>query len=212
MVRLLLADDHRIFRQGLARLLRDVPDFEIVAEAGNYAEATAAVRAQAIDVAIVDMRMPGRDGVDLIAYIKEIRPNVRILVMTMHSDQFSVVRALRAGAEGYMVKENAAEEVISVIPQLVRGGHYVCPVVAAQLAVGLASNRSGKMGHEGLSDREYEVFRLLVAGKRGTEIASELSLSEKTVSTHKSHVLQKLQLRNGSDLVMYAMRHNLLEV
>jgi DNA-binding NarL/FixJ family response regulator len=120
------------------------------------------------------------------------------------------MRALRAGTDGYMTKDNAAEELVAVIRQLARGGRYVCPAIAERITLGIAHGGAGEGAHNKLSDREYKVFELLVAGKRGSEIAQELSLSEKTVSTHKSHVLKKLNLNNGTELVLYAIKHQLV--
>jgi DNA-binding NarL/FixJ family response regulator len=210
MIRLLLADDHRVFRQGLARLLRDEEDFEVIAQAGSYGDVLAAARSHKVDVAVLDLSMPGRDGLELIGHLKEMQPGIKILVITMQSGDFTAVRALRAGADGFMTKESAAEDVVSAIRQIVRGARYVCPAVAERLALGMAGTPTTKKAHECLSDREFKIFEMLVAGKRGSEIANELSLSEKTVSTHKTHVLRKLELQTSSDLVRYAIRHQLV--
>ena len=212
MIRMLVADDHRMFREALARLLRDQDDFLVVAEASGYADVLSALRVHEIDLAVLDLSMPGRDGVELIGHLKQAYPALKILVVTMNDGDFSAVRALRAGADGFMTKENASGDVFHAIRQVMRGGRYVCPHVAERLALGVAGQSGPKKAHEFLSDREYRVFELLVAGKRGAEIATELSLSEKTVSTHKSHVLRKLDLRSNSDLVRYAIRHQLVAV
>lgn len=210
MIRILIADDHRLYREGLARLLRDHDDFNVVAEASNGADVIAALRLHRVDLAILDLSMPGRDGIEMITHLKEVHPGLKVLVITMQGGDFTAVRALRAGADGYMTKENAADEAISAIRQIVRGLRYVCPVVAERLALGMAGNGNARKAHESLSDREFKIFEMLVAGKRGAEIASELSLSEKTVSTHKTHVLRKLDLHSSSDLVRYAIRHQLI--
>jgi DNA-binding NarL/FixJ family response regulator len=210
MVRLLIADDHRIFREGLARLLRDHSDLDVVAEAGNDQDVMSALYVHRPDMAVLDLSMPGRDGVDLIAHIKATYPQVKILIITMQSSDVSALRSLRAGADGYITKDNAATEVTAAIRQIMRGTRYVCPVVAERLALGAAGNASRKEAHECLSEREFKIFEMLVAGKRGADIASELSLSEKTVSTHKANVLRKLDLHSGSDLVRYAIRHQLV--
>jgi DNA-binding NarL/FixJ family response regulator len=213
MIRLLLADDHRIFRQGLMRLIADHDDLSVVAEAANYAEVIDAVRTQPIDVVVLDLSMPGRGGVELIGHVKSLQPSMRILVMTMHDEEPFVSQALRAGAEGYVTKENAADALYAAIRRLHAGGRYLCPAVAERLALGLATHdNAGDQGHEKLSDREYKIFEMLVAGKRGWEIAEELSLSEKTVSTHKINVLRKVQVSNRTELVRYAIRHRLVSV
>ena len=198
MVRLLIADDHRIFREGLSRLLRDHADFEVVAEAANHGDVISALRVHQIDIVVLDLTMPGRDGIELISYIKEVEPTVKILIVTMQSGGV-LLGHVAVGAD-----------VILAIRQIARGTRYVCPRVAERLALGVAGNGGRRQAHECLSDREFKIFEMLVAGKRGADIASELSLSEKTVSTHKSHVLRKLDLHSNSDLVRYAIRHQLV--
>ena len=210
MIHLLLADDHRMFREGLRRLLSDQPDLEVTAEASNSAEVIEAVRVHDIDVAVLDLTMPGRCGPELIAHAKSLRPSMRILVMTMHDEEPHVTQSLRAGADGYATKEIAATEMNHAIRRLHSGGRYLCPAVAERLAIGVATNSRGDSRHSKLSDREYRIFEMLVAGKRGSEIASELSLSEKTVSTHKVNVLKKMNLANRTELIRYAIREQLL--
>ena len=210
MVRLLLADDHHVFREGLARLLRDHNDLDVVAEAANHVEVVSALRVHQVDMAVVDLSMPGRDGIEMIQHVKLIEPTIKILVLTMQGSDFAAVRALRAGADGYMTKDGAAADVVLAIRQIARGTRYICPSVAERLALGVAGNGDRRQAHEHLSEREFKIFEMLVAGKRGAEIASELSLSEKTVSTHKTHVLRKLALHSSSDLVRYAIRHQLI--
>ena len=212
MIRLLVADDHKMFRQGLIRLLSDHADLSVVAQAADYAEVIAAVRAHPIDVSILDLTMPGRGGIELIGHAKTLRPEMRILVMTMHDEEPYVTQALRAGADGYMTKENAADELNLVIHRLFNGSRYVCASVAERLALGMASHDNGEKKHARLSDREYRIFEMLVAGRRGWEIAQELSLSEKTVSTHKINVLKKMDVANRTELVRYAIRHQLVAV
>jgi DNA-binding NarL/FixJ family response regulator len=212
MIRLLLADDHQMFRQGLKRLLADHEDLSVLGEAANYAEVVDAMRAHTIDVVVLDLTMPGRGGVELITHVKAMRPETRVLVMTMHGEEPYISQALRAGADGYITKENAADELLQAIRRLARGGRYVCASVAEQLALGVASADQADRKHARLSNREYRIFEMLVAGKRGCEIAEELSLSEKTVSTHKAHVLQKMNVSNRTELLLYAVRHNLVPV
>jgi len=210
MLRILIADDHRLFRESLARVLGDNDDIEVIAQAGNCAEAIDALRVNAVDVAVLDLTMPGGDGIELIAQIKDVEPAVKILIITMQGGDFAAVRALRAGADGYMTKESTAGEVATAIRQIASGARYVCPKVAERLALGVAGMSGRYQAHETLSDREFKIFEMLVAGKRGAEIASELHLSEKTVSTHKTHVLRKLDLHSSVDLVRYAIRHQLV--
>lgn len=212
MIRLLLADDHQMFRQGLKRLLADHEDLCVLGEAASYSEVIDAVRAHPVDVAVLDLTMPGRGGVELIGHVKSMRPDMRVLVMTMHGEEPYISQTLRAGADGYITKENAADELLQAIRRVARGGRYVCSSVAEQLALGVASADQIDRKHARLSNREYRIFEMLVAGKRGCEIAEELSLSEKTVSTHKAHVLQKMNVSNRTELLLYAVRHNLVPV
>jgi DNA-binding NarL/FixJ family response regulator len=210
MTRVLIADDHPIFRQGLLRLLSDHLDLTVVAQAGDGAQVIEALRVQPVDVLILDLSMPGRGGVDLIAQAKAMRPGLRVLVVTMHGDEPYITQALRAGADGYVTKEGAADEVVVAIHRIAAGGRFVCSTVAERLALRIATQDDGEALHTRLSERELRIFELLVAGKRGWEIARELSLSEKTVSTHKAHVLSKMQVTNRTELVLYAVRHGLM--
>ena len=210
MIRLLVADDHRLFRQGLCRLLSDHSDLAVVAQAGTCAEVLDALRSIAIDLVILDLSMPGRGGPELIAQIKSLRASTRVLVMSMHDEEPYVTRSIRAGADGYITKDNAAEELAGVIRRVNSGGRYICPAVAETLALGIAMHDGGDSKHTRLSGREYRVFEMLVAGKRGWEIAEELSLSEKTVSTHKINVLKKMNVANRTELVRYAIRQQLV--
>jgi two-component system, NarL family, invasion response regulator UvrY len=211
MIRTLIADDHRIFLQGLRRLLADYEDISVVAEAFNCAEVVHAVQSLALDVIVLDLTMPGRDGAEMIAHIKSIRPSLKTLVMTMHKEEAFVMSSLRAGADGYALKDDAAEQLVTAIRHVARGGRYLCPEIAERIATSIPLGANGKPAHARLTEREYKVFRLLVAGKRGSEIAQELALSEKTVSTHKAHVLQKMHLNNRTELVMYAIKHRLID-
>ncbi len=212
MIRLLVADDHKIFRQGLRRLLSDHDDLSLVAEAANYAEVIDALLSQEVDLSILDLSMPGRGGPALISHAKSLRPEMRILVMTMHGEEPFVSQALRAGADGYITKENAADELIQAIRRLVAGGRYVCQSVAEHLVRGIAEKTQDELMHTRLSFREFKIFEMLVAGKRGWEIAQELSLSEKTVSTHKAHVLHKMNATNRTELLLYAVKHQLVTI
>jgi DNA-binding NarL/FixJ family response regulator len=211
MIRLLIADDHRIFLQGLRRLLADHQDLTVVAEARNYAEVMNAVRHHELDVAVLDLSMPGRDGVEMISHVRVMKPSLKTLIMTMHMEESWVTRALRAGTDAYMIKDNAAEQLIEVIRRVARGERYVCPEVAERIALSLPLDGDGLASHKRLTDREYKVFELLIAGKRGSEIARVLSLSSKTVSSHKAHLLRKMNMNNCTELVRYAIKHQLLD-
>jgi DNA-binding NarL/FixJ family response regulator len=210
MIRVVLADDHRMVRAGLKELLVDTGDIEVVAEATNGHEVMARVREVQFDILVLDMTMPGRSGIELIRQVKSEKPTLRILVLSMHSEEQYAVRALRAGASGYLTKESAADELVAAIRRIAGGGAYVTPETAQRLALALGSGRDGPP-HTTLSDREMQVFVMIAAGKTISEVAAALSLSVKTVSTHKTRIMQKLTITNQSELIRYALRHSLID-
>jgi DNA-binding NarL/FixJ family response regulator len=210
MIRVLIADHHQMFREGLRRLLDDRPEFLVVAEAADDIAALAAVQTHGVDVAILDLALAGRDALRLVANLKARRPAPRVLGLSMHAHDPLALQALHAGTDGYITRENAAEELFTAIRRLAAGGRYICSAVAERLTLDLTGQAANAPGHTRLSKREYAIFELLIAGRRGSEIAQALALSEKTVSTHKAHVLRKLNLGNVSELMRYAIRHQLV--
>jgi len=210
MIRVLLADDHAIVRAGLKEILADTGDIEVTGEAANGQEVLARVFAQDFDVAVLDMSMPGRNGIELIKLVKAERPKLRILVLSMHSEEQYAVRALKAGASGYLSKESAADELVAAIRRIAGGGAYVTPETAERLALG-AAPRAETAAHTLLSDREFQVFQMIARGASVSEIARELSLSVKTISTHKTRILEKMGLANQAELIRYALEHHLLD-
>jgi two-component system invasion response regulator UvrY len=204
MIRVLIADDHKIVRDGLRRILAATADIEVAAEAASGDEALALVRANDYDVAMLDMSMPGLSGVDLIKRLKIERPKLRILVLSMHGEDQYAARALKAGASGYLNKDSASELLVGAIRKIAAGGVHIGEAAAA----GLIS--SEKQPHHALSDREFEVLLLLAAGQSPTAIADQLHLSVKTISTHKTRILEKLNLKGTADLVRYAIENKLL--
>ena len=210
MIRVLLADDHAIVRAGLKGILADTGDIEVAGEAANGQEVLARVSAQDFDVAVLDLSMPGRNGIELIKLVKAEKPKLRILVLSMHSEEQYAVRALKAGASGYLSKESAADELVAAIRRIAGGGAYVTPETAERLALG-AAPRAETATHTLLSDREFQVFRMIARGASVSEIARELSLSVKTISTHKTRIMEKMGLANQSELIRYALEHRLLD-
>ena len=168
------------------------------------------VRALDFDVLLLDMSMPGKSGIELIKQVKAEKPRLRILVLSMHQEHQYAVRAIRAGASGYLTKESASTQLVSAIRKVAGGGAFISAEVAEQLALGAMPHSEGPP-HTTLSDREYQVFRLLVAGKTVTDIAARLNLSVKTVSTHKARLLEKLNIGNQTELIHYALRHRLID-
>jgi len=203
MIRVLIADDHKIVRDGLRRILAANPDVEVAAEASDGDQALALVRANEYDVALLDISMPGLSGIDLIKRLKIERPKLRLLVLSMHGEDQYAARVLKAGASGYLNKDSASEMLLGALRKVAAGGVHIGDAAAASL---VAADRPA---HEALSNREFEVLRLLVAGSSPTDIAEQLHLSVKTVSTHKTRMLEKLKLRTTADLVRYAIENKL---
>jgi len=211
MIRIVLADDHAIVREGLKRIVGDVRDFSVAGEAADGGEVMRVVRELEFDVLVLDLSMPGRSGMELIKLVKSERPKLRILVLSMHQEAQYAVRAIKAGASGYLTKESAPAQLEAAIRKIAGGGAYISAEVAEQLALSAMSGGTEALPHESLSDREFEVFRMLVAGNAVSDIAQQLNLSVKTVSTHKANLMQKLGLANQTELVRYALKHGLLE-
>jgi DNA-binding NarL/FixJ family response regulator len=208
VIRIVLADDHAIVREGLKRILGAIPDFEVVGEAADGTQVMQWVRQTDFDLLLLDLSMPGRSGMELIRLVKIEKPRVRILVLSMHQETQYAVRAIKSGASGYLTKESASAELEQALRKIAAGGAYVSADVAQQLALGAMPGHE-VAPHEALSQREFEVFGQLVAGVSVTEIAQRLHLSVKTVSTHKTHLMQKLGVHNAAELVRYAIRHGL---
>jgi len=208
LIRVAIADDHTILREGLRQLLESADDLHVVAEAADGHQVMACVRAEDFDLLILDMSMPGKSGIELIKQVKAEKPKLRVLVLSMHEEAQYAVRAIKAGASGYVTKDSAGTQLLTAIRKVAGGGAFISAEVAEQLALGAMPGAEGPP-HTRLSDREYEVFQLLVAGASVTDIAARLNLSGKTVSTHKARLMEKLGIANPADLVRYALRHNL---
>jgi len=204
MIRVLIADDHKIVRDGLKRILSAHGEVDVTGEAADGDQALALVRAHEFDLAMVDMSMPGLSGIDLIKRLKLEKPKLRILVLSMHGERQYAARALKAGASGYLNKDSAAELLVGAIRKIAAGGVHIGDAAAASLIT------ADKAPHEALSDREFEVLRLLVEGLGPTDIGDKLHLSVKTVSTHKTRILEKLNLSSTAALVRYALDHKLI--
>ena len=210
MIRIVIADDHAIVREGIKRIVSSAQDMEVIAEAADGAEVMQRVRELSFDVLVLDLSMPGRSGMELIKLAKAQQPQLRIMVLSMHQELQYAVRAIKSGASGYLTKESAPAELVQALRKIAGGGAYVSSEVAEQLALGAMPGGAGA-SLESLSPREFEVFRLLAAGLSVTQAAGKMSVSFKTVSTHKANLMQKLSLHNQSELVRYAIRHGLAE-
>jgi DNA-binding NarL/FixJ family response regulator len=209
-IRVVIADDHALMREGLRRILATDPAFVVAGEAKDGHEALAAVRAGGFDVLLLDLSMPGRSGIELVRQVKAERPQLQVLVLSMHDEQQFAERAIRAGASGYLTKDTAATQLVAALHKIASGGLFITPAVAEALAMRL-QGPVDELPHKRLSDREHEVFLLLAAGGSLTDIAQRLHLSVKTVSTHKTHIFEKLKLGSLAELVRYALAHGLLD-
>jgi len=208
MIRLAVAEDHELVRMGLVQFLSSSPGIEMVVEAGNGAELLSKLSNASVDLLLLDMIMPGEHGSDLICHIKRIYPDLLILVLSGHEEISIVKCALEAGASGYISKNCSQQNLLFAINNVVNTGKYISPRVAEQLAYAFTSRKQDHIELV-LSHRELQIFRLIVEGKSVAEIAEQLYISDKTVSTHKSHLLDKLGFNNVVDLVRYAFQHNL---
>lgn len=208
MIHLMIADDHAVVRNGIKLMLALASDIELVAEAVDGAVVLHRVRDSGIDLLLLDMNMPGISGVDMIGRVKLSRPELPILVFTMHNNVQLAMRAIKAGASGFICKDSEPEMLMAAIRKVSAGGKYIDPTIAEQIALD-ATSTNLKPPHTLLSDRESEIFYLLVAGLSNNEIAEKLCLSNKTIGTHKLHLMEKMNLYNVADLVRYAMQYDL---
>ncbi|MCL7453279.1 MAG: response regulator transcription factor [Anaerolineae bacterium] len=210
MIRVLIADDHAVVRQGLKQILGDTPEMLLAGEATNGQEVLDRVRAETWDVVVLDISMPDRSGLDILKQLRSERPKLPVLVLSMYSEDQYALRVLKAGASGYLTKDSAADELVKAIRKVVSGGRYVSSFLAEKLALEIGAD-SNKLPHETLSDREFQVLRLIAAGNSVTEIAAELYLSPKTVSTYRARLLQKMNLTTNAELIHYAIRNHLID-
>lgn len=210
MIRLLIADDHAILRSGLRQLFSSAADITVVGEAEDGPQVLEALRTEEFDVVLLDLSMPGTSGVDLVSRISDRYPRLAIVVLSMHNEPQIAERALKAGAAGYVTKDSDAATLLAAVRAGAAGERFVAPKIAQKL-VFRAMESSPRPVHERLSDRELAVMQLLVRGETVADIAGILAISAKTVSTHKMRLLQKMGLRNGTELLRYAIDHKLVE-
>jgi DNA-binding NarL/FixJ family response regulator len=209
-INVLIADDHAIVRQGLKQILSETEDLLVAGEADDGVEALQLAREGDWDVFLLDVSMPNRNGIDTLKQLKKEFPKRPVLILSMHPEEQYALRALKAGASGYLTKQSAPEQLVTAIRQVARGKKYVSPTVAMQLADAIAGD-AGQPAHEVLSDREYEVLKLIAAGKTLTQIADELNLAVATISTFRARILTKLGLSSTAELIRYGLEHGLVE-
>ena len=211
MIRLLICDDHVIVRQGLKQILTDAPDFEIAAEAGDGPEAIGRIRQGGIDVVLLDIALPGRDGLDVLRQLHQEFPKLPVLIVSTYPEKQYALRSLRLGAAGYLNKGADPIELITAVRKVAEGGMFVSPTVAETLAAAMRKD-TGQPPHELLSPREYQVFTLIAGGKTLSEIATQLSLSLNTVSTYRSRIMEKIDTHNDVETALYAVQHHLVSM
>jgi DNA-binding NarL/FixJ family response regulator len=209
MIRLLIADDHAIVRSGLKQIFALAPDLAVVGEAVNGGEVLERMREEPFDLLLLDLNMPGISGADLIARVKAHRADLPILVLSMHNEPQVAARMLKAGASGYITKDCEPDILLAAIRKVAAHGKYIAPEIAEKMAFDVTSSEPRAL-HTTLSERELEVMRLLIEGRGVNEIAAQLVISNKTVSTHKARLMEKMQLSSMADMMRYAMEHDLL--
>lgn len=210
MINILIADDHALFRDGIKRIIGEISDIEVVSEAVDGRDALKKMRECKWDVALLDINMPDMDGLEVLKRMTDIDASSRILVLSMYPEDEYAIRAIRSGASGYLTKDSPTDKLIAVIRRLAGGGKYVNPELAEKLIFNPVSG-SDVLLHTTFSDREFHVFKLIAAGESLTEIGKKLSLSVKTVSTYRSRILEKMDMKNNAQLVRYAIQHELIE-
>jgi len=210
MINILIADDHPIIRRGLRDILGSEPEFAVVGDAANAQEVLSQLRSLKVDVLLMDITMPGRNGIEVLKDVHIEWPELRVLMLSIHPEDQYAMRALKAGAAGYLTKESAPEELVGAVQKVVSEGRYVSPVMVQRLAVEAGSANKGSEVHSLLSDREYDVLLKIGSGLAVSQIATELSLSVKTVSTYRSRILEKLQMDSNAALIRYVIENNLL--
>ncbi len=209
MLRALIADDHAIVRRGLKEILAEEFDVAGFGEASTASQVLELIHKQNWDILVLDITMPGRSGLEVLKEVKHEHPQLPVLVLSMHPEDQFAIRTLKAGAAGYMTKENAPDELIKAIRKVLSGGKYVSPSLAEKLAAELATDGE-KPPHEILSDREYQVMQMIASGKTVRVIAHELSLSVKTVSTYRARILEKMKMKNNAELIHYVLSNHLV--
>ncbi|MEJ2164737.1 MAG: response regulator transcription factor [Desulfobacterales bacterium] len=210
MIKIIIADDHPIVRAGMKQIISEAADMRVADEAGDGRQLLHKIRTENFDVVILDITMPYIDGLDVLKQLKIEKPKLPVIILSIHPESQYALRVLKAGASGYVTKTSAPDELITAIRKVNRGGKYISAAVAEKLAFQLEAEFE-EMPHEALSDREYQVLCMLASGKTVTEIADELALSVKTVSTYRSRILEKMNMKNNAELIHYAVQNKLVD-
>jgi DNA-binding NarL/FixJ family response regulator len=210
MINVLIADDHALIREGLKKILKSEPDMTLAGEAANVQELNDQLRKLAVDIVLLDISMPGESGLDALKDLKQQNSRLPILILSVHPEHRFAIRALKAGASGYITKESAVEELVQAIRKIVAGGKYVSLALAEHLATELETGKAKPL-HETLSDREFQVMRMIASGKKSSEIAEELSVSVSTVNTYRARIFEKMNMQSNVELTRYALENHLIE-
>ena len=209
IIKIIIADDHPLFRRGLKHALEETPDIEVIGEASNGDSLLSMIKSDNLDMVLLDISMPGKSGLDLLKQLKSEYSKLPILILSVYPEEQYAVRFIKAGASGYLTKESAAEKLAEAIRKIAAGGKYASTAIIEKLAFDFSD--SDKPLHETLSDREYQVFGMISIGKSLTEIGVDLSLSVKTISTHRTRILEKMKMKKNAELIHYAITRDLLE-
>lgn len=210
MHKVVICDDHAIVRRGLKEILAETPDISIIGEAGNWHELYSVLAQNEVDLVLLDISMPDRNGLDILKQLRVERPALKVLMLSMYPEEQYAIRALRAGASGYMTKESALEELVKAVRKVSRGGKYVSSSMSDKLISDVGSP-TDELPHEALFDREFQVLCMIATGKSLTEMANELSISVKTVSTYRTRILEKMKLKNNAELTSYALKQHVVK-
>jgi two-component system, NarL family, invasion response regulator UvrY len=209
MIKILIVDDHSIVREGMKQILADIGDIQVAGEAANGADALDMVQKRPFDLVLLDISMPGRNGLDVLKELKNVQPRLPVLMLSMYPEEQYAVRALRSGASGYLTKESAPDELISAIRKVCAGGRYVSAALAENMAFTI-NRKTEQSPHELLSDREYQIMCMIASGKAVKDIAQELSLSVKTISTYRARILAKMHMKTNAEVTRYALQNSLV--
>ena len=210
MLQILVADDHPVVRQGIMRIIEDTQDMKVTGEAENGLDVLRQIKEKDFDLIVLDISMPGSDGLEVIREVRKLKPHVPVLILTIHPEKYYGMRMLQAGASGYLTKQNAPYELIEAIRKVSQGGMYISPSLA-ELLVTSKKTGIGRPSHETLSDREYQVMYMIASGKKVKDIADELSISVKTIHVHRRHILEKMCMSSNAEIIHYAIQNGLLE-
>ncbi|MBU1706085.1 response regulator transcription factor [Patescibacteria group bacterium] len=208
MIRVIIVDDHPVVRRGLKQIIAAEQEMQVVGEAENAREALRVIRQTACDAVVLDITLPDGSGLDVLSQLKSERPTLPVLIMSIHQEELYALRVLKAGASGYLMKDSIPEELIKAIRKIASGGKYISPSLAERLASELTSPETPL--HEKLSDREFQIMRLIASGKSLKEIGAALCISDKTVSSYRARILEKMDIKTNADLTRYALEHHLV--